>query len=217
MTQNRVSPPHPPACLVRPYPSSQKGGTLIAEDVLDRAEHEMRLADPDRYRPEHCPGCGHGVLHVHDYRTRCLCAEPDKPEIRILRFRCPPPGCSARWQVLPAFVARHLWRSWPVVGTALNERSKTEASEPALPCTPPMATRPPPVPARTRRRWKARLDSLARMLVQVLASSGDAALETVARGLGLDATRREWVIAMNRSLAALAALVHRLVPGIRLI
>lgn len=217
MTQNRVSPPHPPACLVRPYPSSQKGGTLIAEDVLDRAEHEARLADRDGYRPEYCPGCAHDVLHMHDYRTRCLRAEPDQPVISVIRFRCPPPGCSARWQVLPAFVARHLWRSWSVVGTTLARPSETEASEPALPCSQTMATRPPAVPARTRRRWKARLDSLARMLVQVLASSGDVGLETVARRLGLDATRREWVIAMNRSLAALAALVHRLVPGIRLI
>lgn len=217
MTQNRVSPPHPPACLVRPYPSSQKGGTLIAQDVLDHAEHQARLVAPDGYRPEHCPGCGHGTLHVHDYRTRCLYAEPEKPAVLVIRFRCPPPGCNARWQVLPAFVARHLWRSWPVVTVAMDECSDTEANEPALPCAPTSATRPPPVPERTKRRWKARLYSLARMLVQVLASSGDETLETLAGELGLDATRREWVIAMNYSLAASAALIHRLVPGVRLL
>lgn len=206
MTHNRVSPPHPPACLVRPYPSSQKGGTLIAEDVLDRASHEARLADPDGYRPERCPRCGHEVLHIHDYRERRLRAEPGKPVIQIIRHRCPPPGCGARWQTLPAFVARHLWRSWRVVEVAVGQ---TPASEPA--------THLPPVPKRSKRRWRARLYSAALMLVQVLATSGDAALETVARGLGLEATRRDWVVAMNGSLASLAGLVHRLVPGVRLL
>ena len=58
MTRERVPPPQEAACLSRPYPSSQKGGTLIAEDVGDLLTHRRRLAAPDGYRPEHCLGCG---------------------------------------------------------------------------------------------------------------------------------------------------------------
>jgi hypothetical protein len=48
------------ACLVRLRPSSEKGGTIIAEDVTDAAMHERRLYDPDGYRPRFCPRCqGH--------------------------------------------------------------------------------------------------------------------------------------------------------------
>jgi hypothetical protein len=65
-------PPHPPACLERPYPSSQKGGTLIAEQVRDLEAHLEQVSDPDGYRPARCPHCGHGVLHAHDHRARKL-------------------------------------------------------------------------------------------------------------------------------------------------
>lgn len=56
--------------LCRPHPSSQNGGTLLAEEVTEAAAHERRLCDPDGYRPERCPRCGHEVLHVHGYRER---------------------------------------------------------------------------------------------------------------------------------------------------
>ena len=68
----RPSPPPSPRYLERPYTSSQKGGTLIAEEVTDLETHARRLCDPDGYRPSCCPRCGHGVLHVHDYRSRVL-------------------------------------------------------------------------------------------------------------------------------------------------
>lgn len=53
-------PPKPPQCLQSPGLSSPKGGrTLIAEDVVEQAEHRKRLCDPEGYRPACCPGCGH--------------------------------------------------------------------------------------------------------------------------------------------------------------
>ena len=55
MTETRSLPPAPASCLTRPYPSSQKGGTLIAEGVHDLATHEQRLADPTVYRPSSLP------------------------------------------------------------------------------------------------------------------------------------------------------------------
>jgi len=201
MTQKRVSPPPRAACLDRPYRSSQKGGTLIAEGVVDRAAHAARVADPDGYRPQRCPHCGHEVLHVHDYRERQLRNEPGEPVIRIVRHRCAPPGCGARWQTLPAFAARHLWRSWRVIQAVVHPATRHTSST---------------VPARTVRRWRARLWSSARTLMQVLATSGNAMLEAVAQRIGLDGTRGAVVAALAMPLVTIAGLIQRLSPGVRL-
>ncbi len=75
MTDNRSLSPAAEACLCWPYPSSQKGGTLIAEDVHDLATHEERLEDPGAYRPASWPRCG-AALHIHDLRPRVLHGEP---------------------------------------------------------------------------------------------------------------------------------------------
>jgi len=50
MSRDRRPPPDHEACLVRLRPSSQKGGTIIAEDVTDRATHDRRICNPDRLR-----------------------------------------------------------------------------------------------------------------------------------------------------------------------
>jgi hypothetical protein len=187
---------------------------LIAEDVLDRTTHEQRLCSPDGYRPPWCPKCGHTVLHVHDYPTRLLLAEPLDPErpartMRIVRHECA--ACGAKWRTLPAFLARRLWRSWPVV------EAVTVGSPPPAP--------QPPVPARTRRRWSTRIASSAAQLIQILATSGRAALDVIAGAIGLRPTRGELVLAhasatatpRGQKVSSLAALVHRMVPGVRLL
>lgn len=207
MSRPRLPPP-PPACLVRPYPSSQKGGTLIAEDVADPAEHARRLCDPDGYRPAECARCLAGRLHVHDYRERTLRAEPGRPVVRIVRHRCA--SCSAVWRILPLFVARWLWRSWAVVEQATGVA-------PAQPTS-------PPVPRRTVGRWLRRLAAAALVAAQVLATSGAPKVAAVAEAVGLRATRAELVASFTRllgpapggRLAELAALLHRLCPGVRL-
>jgi len=204
MSQKRLPPPQLPSYLERRYASSQKGGTLIAEDVTDLETHRRRLCDPDGYRPLRCPTCGHGVMHVHDYRTRVLWADPERPATQVIRHRCAFPACGARWLILPLLLALHLWRRWEVV----------EAST--------LVRRPPnwpSVPARTRRRWRARLLTPGRMLVQVLAASGSEALGRVAKSIGLVATRLDVVLALGPlglGLAGAAALLHRLAPGLRL-
>jgi len=94
MSQNQLPPPESEACLFRLRSSTQKGGTLIAEDVTDHAAHERRICDPDGYRPAFCPRCGERRLHVHDYRERVLRAEPGKPVAMIRAeswVRVPPP------------------------------------------------------------------------------------------------------------------------------
>jgi hypothetical protein len=82
---------------------------------------------------------------VHDYRARVLRAESETPVAMIVRHLCV--ACEAIWQVLPAFIARHLWRTWPMVAQTLT---------PDAPPAPAAGRRGPPVPARTARRWRAR-------------------------------------------------------------
>jgi hypothetical protein len=211
MSQDRLPPPELEACLVRLRPSSQKGGTIIAEDVTDLDTHESRLSDPDGYRPSFCPRCGGTALHVHDYRERVLRAEPGRPVASVVRHACV--GCEAIWQTLPVFIARHLWRSWRVVEHTLTGATPAEQE----------TRRWPPVPQRTQRRWRARWRRPARFLAQVLASCGEA-WSTLASMLGSAATCADLVAsyagrvvaAAGHVLEAVAALIYRLQPKVRL-
>jgi hypothetical protein len=206
MTDDRSPPPEPEACLVRRYPSSQKGGTLIAAGVVDLATHEAGLRAPDRYRPPGCGRCG-APVHIHDYRPRRL-ARTTAVATEVVRFRCWDAACGATWQVLPAFMARHLHHPWRVVEGAVRE-------EEAL---------PPSVPAPTTARWRRRLASSARLLVAVLAGACTAVLDAIIGAVGLDGTRQTLVHAYAHGLggvrggglALLAELLHRLAPGVRL-
>jgi hypothetical protein len=215
MTDHRPPPPAPEGCLTLSRASRYKGGTLIAEDVRDLRAHERRIVDPDGYRPACCPRCGGQVLHVHDYPRRVPRGEPGlPPEITIVRHICAAATCAATWRILPAFLARHLWRVWPTV-----ERTVAASAPAAVPLPSPA-----PIPARTARRWRERLAAAAKQLVLLLATSGGALLEAIAKQAGLPATRRELVgvharVAETpqwRRLADLAALVHRLSRGLRL-
>jgi len=214
MSRNRLPPPDVEVCLVRHRPSSQKGGTIIAEEVTDRATHERRLCDPDGYRPPFCPNCGEKTLHLHDYRWRTLLAEPGDPEARIVRHECV--ECTAVWQILPAFIARHLWRSWKVVEYALTESGPAPEA--------PEARRWPPVPERTLRRWRRRWLRSAQFLTQVLAVCGDAFWSTLAGGLAAEARCVDFVAVCSRTqptpvgqrFAVVAGLVYRLQPKVRL-
>jgi hypothetical protein len=216
MSQDRLPPPEQEACLVRVRPSSQKGGTIVAEDVTDLATHERRLCDRDGYRPKFCPGCRDTTLHVHDYRERVLRAEPGRPVASIVRHECV--GCEAVWQILPAFIARHLWRTWQVV-----EHTLTGAT--AAPAERVEARRWPPVAERTRRRWRARWLRPARFVAQVLATCGEAVWTALATGLAQAATCAELVAAYagatvtaaGHLLAEVAALIYRLQPKVRLV
>lgn len=213
MTDHRSPPPQAQACLLIRYSSSQKGGTLIAEGVVDQEVHEHMLACGG-YRPQDCGCCSYESLHIHDYRLRLLLADPTQ-SVTVVRFWCP--GCGATWQVLPAFVARWLWRSWATV-------EQTVAANDADGGEPNAQSEQPVVAARTRRRWLERLRSAAAVLVAVLASSEQPDLIAVAGKVGHDGSRGELVaqyvaqFAPHRGerLAQVAALLHRLVPGVRL-
>jgi Domain of unknown function (DUF6431) len=210
MTDHRPPPPEPEDCLTRSRASRYKGGTQIAEDVRDLETHQQRLAAPGGYRLPWCPCCEGSVLHVHDYPRRKPIGEPGMPpEITIVRYICA--ACRATWRILPAFLARHLWRVWRAVERTVSEQG-------------PPAAAPVRIPEQTERRWRSRVASIARQLVVLLAASGGELLEAVAKDVGHEAARSKLIdvhalrmeTPPGRRLADLAALVHRLERGLRL-
>lgn len=210
MTLVKAAPAEAEACLIRSRVASYKGGTLIDDSVTDLAEHLRRIVDVDGYRPARCARCGHVHVHMHDRIERRPRGEPGLPVVVVARYICA--ACEATWRILPAFLARHLWRVWPTV-----ERV-------ALPDDTPKPPSTPAIPQRTERRWRARLVTAALVVVTLLATSNKEALEAIARDVGLDATRAELVVAHTRRtsaqpgarLAPLAATTHMLERGIRL-
>jgi hypothetical protein len=185
--------------LTRGYPSTVKGGTVLAEDVWDREEHERRLVDPGVYRPV-CRHCGRR-MQGHGLRERRPVHEVP---IDIRRYRCWP--CHAVVQVLPGFVARRLWRTWPTVEAVV---------------VPPTGRPPVAVAGRTARRWRARGRLPARPVLQVLSSLRAPVLAELAWGIGLDATRQGLWAAFRSlagvmgALAALTVLLGKVLPGLR--
>jgi len=204
MCPPRAAPPAADLCLSQPYSSrpKQKGGTRIAEAVLDVATHLRMLLKPWEYRPKACQ-CGCVSLHLHGLRERhprqlVFDGEPI-PVVNIAVFLCA--ACGATWRVLPAFLARCLWRTWDVVEREALAKPRPHGD--------------PPVPARTVQRWRTRLARLARLPIQALVVAGGE-LRRLAERVGLEATRLELLLASGVSLAALAALLHRVAPGVRL-
>ncbi|KIG11534.1 hypothetical protein DB30_03438 [Enhygromyxa salina] len=117
----------------------------------------------------------------------------------ILIFRCASPACRVVWRVLPAFLARHLWRTWNAIIQALDDARERNTT-----------------PKPTRQRWQRRLWERASMLVVVLGQLGPTRSQAVTR-LGIDATRRGVIDAFGGRpcLAELAALVDHLAAGVR--
>jgi len=204
MNEIRTAPPAAESCLVSSYASrggtGQKGGTFINETVNDLAAHEAMMKDPASYRPAECR-CGCTRLHLHDRRERQTRGS-GSVVVTVVIFLCA--ECSATWRVLPAFLARCLWRPWKVVQAALFEGERH-------------------VPARTVQRWHARLAQAALVATQALATSGDATLREVSQRVGLEGSRAMLVnayaaaVGTSSLLAPLAALLQRLSPGIRLV
>jgi hypothetical protein len=200
---------HYEALLVRMRTPGQKGGTIIFESVTSYEQHELRIDDPDAYRPGFCPNpdCLKRHLVVHDYRYRTLRAELNRPEIRIVRHECV--DCGAIWRILPLFLARHLWRTWTVVRRALSPDRASTAEK-----------HWPKVPARTVRRWKQRWLRPARALAQVLTTSGPrwAALAIRQPGAVTCASLVAEFAAgyVGEPMAGFAALIFRLQPRFRL-
>jgi hypothetical protein len=207
-----MDPPAADPCLNRADSATgKKGGTVVVADVTSVAEHERRL-DAGLYRLPACgrPECG-GEVHSHGTRTRSLKGAlgtlgelAPALVLMIAIYRCS--ECGGVWRVLPGFVPRWLHSPWAVVAETVADA----------------APRSPRVPARTRRRWRARLRQSARKPIQVLAVSMVAALRDLVARVGLEPPRRALVAAYQPlcapacAFASLAELLHRMTPGIRL-
>ena len=204
-----TTPPAVPACLSTPDSAKpgQKGGTLIFEGVESLDEHRRLICDPDGYRPERCLHCGCLCLHAHEFRERTLIGIESGSVETIRCYRCTDRKCRAVWRILPAAVARHLHRAWETVQDA--------TSEPAIART---------VPRTTLRRWLGRLHLVATQLTQLLAATAVPVVLAVTDGLSIACRRAALVAALVEGgllgrqdcLQQLAAWVHRLKPGVRL-
>lgn len=202
-----------PDYLNRAYAAkpSQRGGTLIAEDVWDLEQHRSRVTHPDGYRPDACPACG-AFLEGHGCRARTLRDQPQSAAEDIRRYRCP--ACHALWQVLPAFLARHVQRTWGAVQSRLVGARALKATG--------AEWRVPPKPG-TLKRWLRRVAASAIVLTQALAQCGAPVLAVIA-SLGAACSRAQLIEGLaDRGLldsptkmAQLASWIHRLVPGVRL-
>lgn len=208
----RRPPPSAEGCLEESRMSRFKGGTLIDEAIRDLEAHLRQMCDPERYRPKQCPRCGGCVLHVHSYPERHPHGESGWPAvIPIIQYICAFKKCRATWRILPSFLARHLWRAWKTVERVIKPDDTPTA-------------RAPPIADRTQRRWKARAHSAALSVILLFSSTGSAVLEAMASRLGLDASRIELVdeytehagISPGARCEAIAAVIHRLERGIRL-
>jgi len=205
MTEDQSLSSAASSCLDAPYPSSQKGGTLIVAGVRSLEAHEQRLCDPDGYRPAACPRCG-AKLHVQDSRTRQL-RNDEQAYVGVKIYRCADRGrCGAVWRVLPAFLARWLRRRWSVIEAAIEDPTTS------------------PVPKRTCRRWIRHLARPVRRVVAALTTAADTVWTALATAVGLAGRcadlaatyRRQWTPATGWALAELSEVIHRLCPGLRL-
>lgn len=198
-----------PEYLNRAYPD-KRGGTLIVEDVWDFEEHRERVLTPGGYRPAGCPCCN-GFLAGHGSRFRQFRDQPESAGEEIRRYRCRP--CQIVWQVLPAFIARCLHRTWGAIQSRLVAGGQLE------PTGAEWHVRPK---ASTLRRWSLRITAVATVLTQGLVESGGAAALAVA-DLGSWCSRSELVeglvgaklVEKGRKLGQLSCWIHRLVPGVR--
>jgi len=210
MSAVTLPPPPPAVCLTRSYSSRGiRGGTVIAEDVLDLETHRQRLLDPDGYRATvgACRACRSTTLHALCFRERVLRgAGGSAPLVATVRlYRCAAKRCGAVFTVLPAVLARHLWRLWETVEAEVTRRKQA-------------------VPEGTRRRWLARLRSSATQLFQTLTARAGSCFSVdflgalsrlAARRELLEAVRAAFAEAHSEALAFLSAWIHRLEPGIR--
>ncbi len=186
--------------LDRGRPAKQKGGTLLASEIRSLQDHEAALADPDQVRPSVCLRCRVAAVHVHERRNRVFRGEVEGPSgTEVLIFRCADQeNCGAIWRVLPAFLARHLWRRWSVVGASVLRHPARRHR----------------VAPRTRQRWRARLQTSAAVLVALLGATGLERWTGLAARVGAAGNRFELALAAE-SLPELACAIDHGRPGVR--
>src|SRR5436190_1833385 len=128
-------------------------------------QYTERLADPDCYRPGHCPQChAKQPLTAHGFYTRTLIDAAFDGVIRVRRYLCH--ACRRTVSLLPEFILPYLRSSLMVIALFLVARllsgQTIEAAAAAAPHSPPpqRPSEPPHTPfAWNREAFRRKLPS----------------------------------------------------------
>jgi hypothetical protein len=124
-------------------------------------QYTERLADPDCYRPGHCPQChAKQPLTAHGFYTRTLIDTAFDGVIRVRRYLCH--ACQRTVSLLPEFILPYLRSSLPVIALFLIARLLLAQTL--------KAAAPPPTPYQRGQFWIRRFRAQAAALCAALAA-----------------------------------------------
>jgi hypothetical protein len=123
-----------------------------------------QLADPDCYRPDHCPQCHtKEPLTAHGFYTRTLIDTAFDGVIHVRRYLCQ--ACKRTVSLLPEFALPYLRSSLTVIALFLIARLlRGQTLQSAI------ATAPPPMPYQRGQFWVRRFRAQAEALCAALAA-----------------------------------------------
>ena len=127
-------------------------------------QYAEQLADPDCYRPGHCPQCqAKHPLTAHGFYTRTLIDTAFDGVIRVRRYLCQ--ACRRTVSLLPEFALPYLRSSLVVIALFLIARLLlTQTLNGAT------GTAPPPMPYQRGQFWIRRFRAQAEILCAALAA-----------------------------------------------
>ena len=127
-------------------------------------QYAEQLADPDCYRPGHCPQCqAKHPLTAHGFYTRTLIDTAFEGIIRVRRYLCQ--ACQRTVSLLPEFVLPYLRCSLTVIAVFLIARLLDgQTIEGAA------RTAPPPMPYQRGQFWVRRFRAQAETLCAALSA-----------------------------------------------
>ncbi len=126
-------------------------------------QYTEQLADPDCYRPGHCPQCQtKHPLTAHGFYTRTLIDAAFDGVIRVRRYLCQ--ACQRTVSLLPEFVLPYLRSSLAVIALFLITRLLLAQTLNGT------ATAPPPMPYQRGQFWIRRFRAQAETLCAALAA-----------------------------------------------
>jgi transposase-like protein len=123
-----------------------------------------RLADPDCYRPGHCPQChAKQPLTAHGFYTRTLIDAAFEGVIRVRRYLCH--ACRRTVSLLPEFILPYLRSSLMVIALFLVARLLSGQTIEAA-----ARAAPPPMPYQRGQFWIRRFRAQAQALCAAMAA-----------------------------------------------
>ena len=127
-------------------------------------QYTERLADPDCYRPGHCPQChAKQPLTAHGFYTRTLIDAAFDGVIRVRRYLCH--ACRRTVSLLPEFILPYLRSSVMVIALFLIARLLAVQTIEAA-----ARSAPPPMPYQRGQFWIRRFRAQAQTLCAALAA-----------------------------------------------